>query len=59
MQVHSFLGNGFQELIYQRALTLEFSKVGLSFARELEMPIFYKEYMEPIGIRRVDFFGRG
>ena len=55
MQVHSFLGNGFQELIYQRALALELSKEGLSFARELEMPIFYKDYMEPIGARRVDF----
>jgi len=55
MQVHSFLGNGFQELIYQRALALELSKDGLSFARELEMPIYYKEYSEPIGTRRVDF----
>lgn len=55
MQVHSFLGNGFQELIYQRALALEFSKAGLSFIRELEMPIYYKEYLEPIGTRRVDF----
>ncbi|HEY4194445.1 MAG TPA: GxxExxY protein [Mucilaginibacter sp.] len=55
MQVHSFLGNGFQELIYQRALALELSKAGLSFSRELEMPIFYKDYTEPIGTRRVDF----
>ncbi|HVV53833.1 MAG TPA: GxxExxY protein [Mucilaginibacter sp.] len=55
MQVHSFLGNGFQEIIYQRALTLEFSKTGLSHAREPEMPIYYKDYLEPIGLRRVDF----
>ena len=55
MQVHSFLGNGFQELIYQRALALEFSKAALGFARELEMPIYYKDYLEPIGTRRVDF----
>jgi GxxExxY protein len=55
MQVHSFLGNGFQEVVYQRALALEMSKAGLSYARELEMPIYYKEYREPIGLRRVDF----
>lgn len=55
MQVHSFLGNGFQELIYQRALALEFAKAGLNFNRELEMPIFYKDHLEPIGMRRVDF----
>lgn len=59
MQVHSFLGNGFQELIYQRALALEFSKEGLNFSRELEMPIFYKGYTEPIGTRRVDFLVEG
>jgi len=55
MQVHSFLGVGFQELIYQRALALEFAKQGLRFTRELEMPIFYKDYPESIGARRVDF----
>jgi GxxExxY protein len=59
MQVHSFLGNGFQELIYQRALALEFSKAGLNFSRELEVPIFYKDYSEPIGTRRVDFLVEG
>ena len=55
MQVHSFLGNGFQEVIYQRALALEFSKIGLSYERELEMDIYYKDFPEPIGRRRVDF----
>jgi GxxExxY protein len=55
MLVHSFLGNGFQELIYQRALAYEFSVAGLEFSRELEMPIYYKNLMEPIGTRRVDF----
>jgi len=49
------LGNGFQEVIYQRALALEMSKAGLGYARELEMPIYYKEYQEQIGLRRVDF----
>jgi GxxExxY protein len=59
MQVHSFLGNGFQEVIYQRALTIELVKAGLNFQRELEVPIFYKEYIEPIGTRRVDFLVEG
>jgi len=55
MQVHSFLGNGFQEVIYQRAFAIELSKAGLDYQRELEVPIFYKEYVDPIGTRRVDF----
>lgn len=54
MQVHRTLGNGFQEVIYQRALAIEMSLEGLSFQRELEMPIFYRS--EQIGTRRVDFF---
>ncbi len=54
MRVHSTLGNGYQEIIYQKALEIEMSLEGLSFARELEMPIFYRE--RQIGSRRVDFF---
>jgi len=54
-RVHAFLGNGFQEVIYQRALSLEFREKELKFDRELEMPIYYKNYDEPIGRRRVDF----
>lgn len=53
MKVHSTLGNGFQEVIYQRALSIEFKKTGLSFERELEVPIYYDQ--ERIGTRRVDF----
>lgn len=53
MKVHSTLGNGFQEMIYQRALAIEMTKQGLSFQRELTMRIHY--YGEQIGIRRVDF----
>lgn len=52
-EVHKILGNGFQEVIYQRALAKEMALQGLSFAREFEMPIFCKE--EQIGTRRVDF----
>jgi GxxExxY protein len=55
MNVHTFLGNGFQEVIYQRALAYELSQANLNFARELEVDIFYKDKPEPIGTRRVDF----
>jgi GxxExxY protein len=54
MTVHTKLGNGFQEVIYQRALAIEMTKQGLSFKRELAMPVYYNE--EQIGTRRVDFF---
>ena len=54
MQVHRVLGNGFQEVIYQRALAIEMQKQGLGFQREMEMTIFYDGI--DIGTRRVDFF---
>jgi len=54
MKVHSVLGNGFQEVIYQRALAIEMEKQNLSFKREMEMTIFYDGV--DIGTRRVDFF---
>jgi len=57
MQVHRILGNGFQEVIYQRALAIEMRLAGLEFEREKEMQIFYRE--EEIGTRRVDFFVDG
>jgi GxxExxY protein len=54
MRVHSVSGNGFQEVIYQRALAIEMRKAGLGFRREMEMPVHYDD--EVIGTRRVDFF---
>lgn len=54
MKVHSTLGNGFQEVIYQRALAIEMEKAGLPFQREMEMTILYEGI--DIGTRRVDFF---
>jgi GxxExxY protein len=57
MTVHKTLGNGFQEVIYQRALEIEMRLAGLEFSREFEMPIFYRE--EHIGTRRVDFLVEG
>ena len=58
-EVHKFLGNGFQEVIYQRALALEMRTVGLEFAREVEQDIYYKDFQEPIGTRRADFVVEG
>ena len=57
MTVHSTLGNGFQEVIYQRALSIEMNIAGIVFEREFEMPIFYRN--EQIGTRRVDFLVEG
>src|SRR5436190_255331 len=54
MEVHRTLGNGFQEVIYQRALAIEMTLQGILFSREHEMEIFYRG--EKIGTRRVDFF---
>jgi GxxExxY protein len=54
MKVHNTLGNGFQEVIYQRALEIELRKAGLRYSREMEMTIYYDG--EVIGTRRVDFF---
>lgn len=53
MKVHSTLGNGFQEVIYQRALAIEMATQEVSFQRELEMQIYYDG--QEIGTRRVDF----
>ena len=53
MEVHRFLGNGFQEVIYQRALEQEFHLQNIQYSREHEMPIYYKNVY--IGMRRVDF----
>ena len=58
-EVHKFLGNGFQEVIYQRALAWELSQAELSFVREIEQEIFYKELSQPIGTRRADFVVEG
>jgi GxxExxY protein len=61
-EVHKFFGNaclpvrqGFQEVIYQRALAWEMAQADLDFARETEQEIFYKELPQPIGTKRADF----
>ena len=53
MKVHNTLGNGFQEVIYQRCLAIELEKAGLIFEREKEQPIFYEGFN--VGTRRADF----
>jgi GxxExxY protein len=57
MEVHKYLGNGFQEVVYQRALSIELNINGIEHEREKEMPLQYKGF--DIGKRRVDFFVDG
>ena len=57
MEVHRILGNGFQEVIYQRALSIEMDRQNIDHVREKEMTINYKGF--DIGTRRVDFFVEG
>ena len=57
MEVHNALGNGFQEVIYQRAMEIEMESQGINFSREYNMPVYYKGIQ--IGTRRVDFLVEG
>lgn len=54
MEVHRIMGNGFQEVIYQRCMAIEMASKGIAFSREYEMDLHYKG--EKVGTRRVDFF---
>lgn len=58
-EVHNFLGNGFQEVIYQRALYYELQQAGSNFKRELVHEIYYKDIPTAIGKRRADFVVEG
>ena len=53
IEVHKYLGNGFQEVVYQRALGIEMLLQNINYVRELEMSLQYKGY--DVGSRRVDF----
>ena len=57
MKIHNTLGNGFQELIYQRCLAIELGRAGLNFGREVEQTIFYDGI--DVGTRRADFVVEG
>lgn len=52
-RVHGALGNGFQQVIYQNAMELEFKLIHLDFEREVDMPIYYMD--QQVGTRRIDF----
>jgi len=54
MKVHSVMGSGFQEVIYQRCMEIELSTNHIRFIREYEMPVYYEG--QQVGTRRVDFF---
>ena len=53
MKVHNTLGNGFQEVIYQRCLAIEMERAGIDFGREVDQTIFYDGVA--VGTRRADF----
>ena len=53
MKVHNTLGNGFQEVIYQRCLAIELEKARIQFGREIEQTIYYNNIK--VGTRRADF----
>ncbi|QQL43886.1 GxxExxY protein [Sulfuriroseicoccus oceanibius] len=54
MAVHSELGRGFLEQVYQQALEQEFLARGIPFLREVEIPINYRG--RPLGVSyRADF----
>jgi len=57
MRVHNALGNGFQEVIYQRSLAIELGDSGIEFVREREQTVFYKNI--EVGTRRADFIIEG
>jgi GxxExxY protein len=57
MKVHNTLGNGFQEVIYQRCLAIELTKAGLGFVREQEHIVYYDG--QEVGTRRADFVIEG
>ncbi|TDN39523.1 GxxExxY protein [Hymenobacter sp. UV11] len=57
MRVHTELGAGFPEVVYQRCLAIELRRAGILFEVEVHLPLFYRE--EPVGSRRVDFLVEG
>jgi GxxExxY protein len=57
MKVHNTMGPGFQEVIYQRCLNIEFKRAGLNFFREQSQKVYYEKY--EVGTRRADFIVEG
>lgn len=52
MEVHSILGSGFLEAVYQAALEKELTLRGIPFQHQVELPVLYKG--EVIGIYKAD-----
>ena len=57
IRVHTILGPGYQEVIYQRALARELWKREMSFNRELWLDVHYDGLL--VGKKRVDFVIEG
>ncbi len=57
MKVHSALGNGFPEVIYQRSLAIELEKSEIQFIRETQQDVFYDNVK--VGTRIADFLVEG
>jgi len=53
MKVHNTMGNGFQEVVYQRCLAIELESAGLGFEREKDQTIYYNNI--EVGNRRANF----
>lgn len=53
MKVHSELGCGFPEVIYQRSLAIEFQEQNINYKHEFSVPVYYQK--KEVGKRRVDF----
>jgi GxxExxY protein len=51
MEVHSTLGRGFKEIVYQDALEFELAKNNIYFRREKRFDIVYKGYVLPHSYR--------
>ena len=55
--VHSELGPGFLESVYEQALAVEFAIRGMAFVRQKSIPLFYRDHQ--IGEHRLDFLLEG
>ena len=57
MEVHRALGPGFLEAVYQAALARQFQHDGMTFERESEVTVEFKEAI--VGRHRLDFLVAG
>jgi GxxExxY protein len=57
IEVHKILGPGYLESFYEEALCFELSQAGISFERQKEIEISYKDHK--IGKHRLDLLADG